>query len=88
MKNPELKLTTNSDPPLADIDVDKAHFELELLKKSPKSRSFVMVPMNDLEAVRAQRKNYRRDPLNPKTYGASLVELSDAPEQPWIKVNP
>ena len=49
-----------------------------------------MVPMNDAKAVRAQRKNYRRDPLNPVKFGraSSLIELPDAPEQPWIKSNP
>ena len=48
----------------------------------------IMVPMDDAEAVRAQRKNYRRDPLNPRKYGGSLIELPDAPEQPWIRLNP
>ncbi len=48
----------------------------------------VMVPMDDVEAVAAQRKNYRRDPLNPRKYGGSLIELPDAPEQTWIKPNP
>ena len=48
----------------------------------------VMVPMDDPKAVAAQRKNYRRDPLNPHKYGASLIELPDAPEQTWIKPNP
>ena len=48
----------------------------------------VLVPMDDAKAVAAQRKNYRRDPLNPKRYGGSLVELSDAPGQPWIERNP
>ena len=47
-----------------------------------------MVPMDDAEAVREQRKNYRHDPLNPKRYGGSLVELVDAPPQPWIEKIP
>lgn len=48
-----------------------------------------IVPMDDTEAVRAQRANYQRDPFNPNRYGgASLVELPDAPPQPWIEPNP
>jgi len=45
------------------------------------------VPMDDAEAVRAQRKNYRRDPLNPGRGGKSLVELANAPVQKWIVLN-
>ena len=48
----------------------------------------VLVPMDDAEAVRKQRANYRRDPLNPNRHMGSLVELPDAPSQPWIVVNP
>lgn len=33
-------------------------------------------------------KNFRADPLNPKKYtNASLIELPDAPPQPWIEVD-
>lgn len=46
------------------------------------------VPMDDVEAVREQRRNHRVDPLNPKRYGGSLVELADAPPQSWIEKNP
>ncbi len=43
----------------------------------------------DREVVQALQKNSRRDPLNPKTFlGSSLIELSGAPSQPWIKENP
>jgi enterochelin esterase family protein len=49
--------------------------------------SLVEVPMDDLEAVAAQRKNYRRDPLNPGRGGKSLIELPDAPVQRWIVRN-
>ena len=47
----------------------------------------VSVPMDDQDAVAAQRKNYRNDPLNPIRRGWSLIELPDAPEQTWIQQN-
>ncbi|MFP6581198.1 MAG: enterochelin esterase domain-containing protein, partial [Candidatus Hydrogenedentota bacterium] len=50
--------------------------------------AMIDVPMNDAVAVAKQRKNYRRDPFNPNKYGGSLVELPDAPAQPWIENNP
>jgi len=46
----------------------------------------IVVAMNDREAVQALRKNYRRDPRNPRRLlGSSLIELPDAPSQAWIK---
>jgi enterochelin esterase family protein len=48
----------------------------------------VEVSMDDAKAVAAQRRNYRRDPLNPRSFGGSLVELPEAPKQPWIVENP
>ncbi len=57
-------------------------------KLSPND-SLEIVPMNDAKAVAAQRKNYRKDPLNPNTFGgSSLIELPDAPDQSWILENP
>jgi enterochelin esterase family protein len=47
----------------------------------------VMVPMDDAEAVAKQRANHRRDPLNPNSRGASLIELPDAPRQIWTESN-
>jgi len=46
--------------------------------------------MDELVAVQARRKNYRRDPLNQRKpfMGASLIELADAPDQSWIEAKP
>ena len=53
---------------------------------------FEKIDLTDQKAVLQRTSTFKTDPLNPKTYlgmpPTSLVELRDAPPQPWTKRSP
>jgi enterochelin esterase family protein len=53
---------------------------------------FSKIDLKDPAAVAKRISSFKTDPLNPKAYlglpPSSLVELADAPSQPWIKRSP